>query len=232
VGEQTGLDKTAARNITESSQPRDFFLLYFQTILAIIVYETNRYMQQDAQASSKPNITYSQQISVKDLYTFLAVVQMGHDHKPGMQLYWTKDYLYFIPFYTIVMPHDLSVMILKHLHFADNQNPPAQDRDDPDYDRLWKLRQIVDILNSEFSELYYPTEHMTVDEVIVKFKGGVIFQQYIPKKHKIFGIKIYKLCDRSGYSHDIWVYLGKQRNMASTDVTPTHGMGTGNGSES
>jgi hypothetical protein len=22
----------------------------------------------------------------------------------------------------------------------------------------------------------------------------------------------------------MWVYLGKQRNMASTDVTPTHGM--------
>jgi len=32
-----------------------------------------------------------------------------------------------------------------------------------------------------------------VDEVIVKFKDRVIFRQYIPKKRKRFGIKIYKL---------------------------------------
>jgi hypothetical protein len=41
VGEQRGLDKTAARNITENSQLHDFFLLYFQIILAVIVQETN-----------------------------------------------------------------------------------------------------------------------------------------------------------------------------------------------
>jgi len=41
-------------------------------------------------------------------------------------------------------------------------------------------------------------EHLAVDEVIVKFKGRVIFRQYIPKKIKCFGIKIYKLCDGSG----------------------------------
>jgi hypothetical protein len=41
---------------------------------------------------------------------------------------------------------------------------------------------------------------MAVDEVIIKFRGKVVFQQYIPKTHKRFGIKIYKLCDRSGYN--------------------------------
>jgi hypothetical protein len=49
------------------------------------------YMQQDAQARNKPDITHSQQISIKDLYAFLAVtVQMGHNHKPSMKLYWTN----------------------------------------------------------------------------------------------------------------------------------------------
>ena len=45
-----------------------------------------------------------------------------------------------------------------------------------------------------------PSEHLAVDEVIVKYKGRVIFRQYIPKKHKRFGIKIYKLCDETGYT--------------------------------
>jgi hypothetical protein len=35
---------------------------------------------------------------------------------------------------------------------------------------------------------------------------------------------MYKLCDRSGYTYDKRGYLGKQRNVASTDVAPTHGM--------
>jgi hypothetical protein len=37
-----------------------------------------------------------------------------------------------------------------------------------------------------------------------------------------FGIKMYKLCNRSGYTYNMRMYLGKQRNVASTDVTPTH----------
>jgi hypothetical protein len=65
-----------------------------------------------------------------------------------------------------------------------------------------------------------------VDEVIVKFEGDVILQQYLPKKNiKRFDIKIYKLCGRSGYTYNMKmkVYLGKQRNVTSTDVTPKHG---------
>jgi hypothetical protein len=39
---------------------------------------------------------------------------------------------------------------------------------------------------------------LAVDEIIVLFKGRVIFKQYILKKNKWFGINIYKLCDSKG----------------------------------
>jgi len=55
------------------------------------------------------------------------------------------------------------------------------------------------------------------------YKGRVVFQQYIPKKHKRFGIKIYKLCDSLGYTYDISVYLEKQRQHATAQITATHG---------
>jgi len=61
-----------------------------------------------------------------------------------------------------------------------------------------------------------------VDEVIVKFKGRVISRQYIPKKRKCFGIKIYKLCDESGYTYDMTVYLGGDSHSATDDMTATH----------
>jgi len=61
-----------------------------------------------------------------------------------------------------------------------------------------------------------------MDEVIVKFQGRVIFRQYIPKKSKRFGIKIYKLCDESGYTYDMKVYLGRDSRSATNDMTATH----------
>jgi hypothetical protein len=82
------------------------------------------------------------------------------------------------------MSRDWFLTVLKYIYFANNENPPAENRGDPKYDRLWKIQQIFDLLNSKFSELYFPSEQMSVDEVIVKFKGKLIFQQYIPKKKK------------------------------------------------
>jgi len=61
-----------------------------------------------------------------------------------------------------------------------------------------------------------------VDEVIVKYRGRVIFRQYIPKKRKRFGIKIYKLCDEAGYTCAMRVYLGKDSQSATDDMTATH----------
>jgi len=61
-----------------------------------------------------------------------------------------------------------------------------------------------------------------VDDVIVKFKGSVIFRQYIPKKRKRFGIKIYKLCNESGYTYDMRVYLARDSHSATDDMTATH----------
>jgi hypothetical protein len=77
------------------------------------------------------------------------------------------------------------------------------------------MRSIFDKLSDADAKYYSPTECLAVDEIIVLFKGTVIFKQYIPKKHKHFGIKIYKLCDSKGYMYDIRVYLIKDRTHAT-----------------
>jgi len=62
---------------------------------------------------------------------------------------------------------------------------------------------------------------LAVDEV-VKFKGRVSFKQYIRQKHKRFGIKMFQLCDSTGYTYDKNVYLGKHRQRAAQHLTATH----------
>jgi hypothetical protein len=50
-----------------------------------------------------------------------------------------------------------------------------------------------------FSKFYNSSKNLAVDEIIISFKGRVIFKQHIPKKCKHFGNKIFKLCDSTGY---------------------------------
>jgi len=47
---------------------------------------------------------------------------------------------------------------------------------DESSDRSWKMRNLFDILNDKFSKFYSPSKHLAVDEVIVKFKGHVVFR--------------------------------------------------------
>jgi len=70
--------------------------------------------------------------------------------------------------------------VMKMFRFENNQNLP--DRSSPEYDRLWKTIRIFDNLNNTYSTMNHPTENWAPDEVIVKFKDRVVFQQYIPKK--------------------------------------------------
>jgi len=61
----------------------------------------------------------------------------------------------------------------------------------------------------------------------VLFKVRVNFKQYIPKKQKQFGIKLYRLCDSKGYAYNMTVYLGKGRKQATSSFTATHATVTG-----
>ena len=118
------------------------------------------------------------------------------------------------------MKQDRFFHILRLLHFTDNKNEP--DMMDENSDRLWKMRNLFEILNEKFSKCYSPSEHLAVDEVIGKYKVRVIFRQCIPKKHKCFGVKIYKLCDETGYMYDIAVYFGRDRQCTVQRLTATH----------
>jgi hypothetical protein len=156
---------------------------------------------------------------MSDMMTFIALaLQMGHDLKDALHDYWSRLWQIHTPFYCETMIRDRFLHILHFLHFAGNAQRPHQCKE---YDRLWKTRTIFDKLNQAYPTFYNPLENLAVDEVIVKFKGRVIFRQYIPKKRKCFGIKIYKPCDDSGYTYDMRVYLGKDSHSATDDM-PKH----------
>jgi len=170
-----GVNRSAASDINAESSPFSIFILFFRRVFQIILTKTNRYLHQ--YMSSRTTGSTSAQpsdITIKEMYTFLRlVIQMGHDHHHSLKDYWSREEQYCTPCYSNAMAHDRFLHILRFLHFEDNDNPP--NHDDPDYDRLWKIRKIFDTLKNKFCELYNLTEQLAVDEVIVLYKGRVFF---------------------------------------------------------
>jgi len=63
------------------------------------------------------------------------------------------------------------------------------------------MQNLFEILNKTFPKFYSLSAQAAVDEFTALFKGSVTFRQYVSKKHKRFGIKIYRLCDETEYAY-------------------------------
>ena len=180
---------------------------------------TNLYYQQRLDRQAGPSRRLPE-ITLLDIMTFTVLaLQMGRIVKDTLHDYWSRLKQMHTPFYGETMTRDRNLHILRFLHFADNSRTSDAGKE---YDRLWKIRTIFYTLNQAYTKFYNPLHYLAVDEVIVKFQGRVIFRQYIPKKRKSFGITIYKLCDKSGYTYDMNVYLGRASHFATDDMTATH----------
>jgi hypothetical protein len=107
------------------------------------------------------------------------------------------------------------VHILHFLHFSDRKN--EIDKIEKNCDRMWKIQDVFEILNMEFSKYYNPYEHLPVDKVTVLFKGRVLSNSTVQKKH-VFTVNIYKFCD----STDMATYLGIYKWCNVKNLTATH----------
>ena len=187
-------------------------------IVTLLVVDTNHYYHQFSD-NFEDGPSPQCDVTEGEMFAFLALtLQMGHTVQDRLEDYSTKMEQLCTPFYGQTMARARYCHILRFLHFMDN-NRNGDDRTD---DRLWKIQDLFEIIRTKFSKFYNPSEHLAVDEVIVKFKGRVLFKQYIPKNNKRFSIKMFKLCDSTGYTHDTNVYLGKDRQGAAQHLTATH----------
>ena len=96
--------------------------------------------------------------------------------------------------------------ILKFLHFVDDSNYNANDSN---RDKLNEVEGVVEFLVDQFKNVYIPTQHISIDEELLFWKGRLSFKQHIPSKRSRFGVKLFSVCEDSGYLWNSFVYLGK-----------------------
>ena len=123
---------------------------------------------------------------------------------------WTSDKpMLNLPGVTKVMSRTRFLQLQRYLHFC-TEGLARGDRNHPAYDKLYKLRPLLNHVLRRFQACYVPAENNSLDEGMVPYKGRLGFKQYCKDKPTKWGVKVWMLTDATnGYLHNFEVYLGK-----------------------
>lgn len=129
---------------------------------------------------------------------------MGLQSKRDQREWWSTDPLMSSSVFAKTMTRDRYDALTSALHFAAE-------------DRLWKLRPVLDVLESTYRSVFVPNKNVTVDESLWAFKGCHHAIQYNPSKRARRGLKVYKLCSsdgpEAGYTAAFKIYMGQDRGV-------------------
>jgi hypothetical protein len=89
------------------------------------------------------------------------------DKLPDVNLYWSSDPFFRVQEIADVMPTKRLKKILSNLHVNDNSNLPK--RDESGYDKLFKIRPLISIMNDAFQNSALCSTSHAIDECMIKF---------------------------------------------------------------
>ena len=69
----------------------------------------------------------------------------------------------------------LKLQIMRYLHFVENQKE-VKYKNSSNYDKLFKVRKLLDLLLPRFLEVYNPERNLSINETLIKFKGKIYFR--------------------------------------------------------
>jgi hypothetical protein len=180
--------------------PIDYFQLFLtDELLNLIVAETNRYGTKKMRDKNKDWTD----TTTEEMRQFIGIcLYMGLVRLSKLRDYWSSDNYYCNPAVTKTMTRHRFELLLTSLHFADND---LVDRGN----RLYKIMPVLDLLNSSFQKMCKPAKSLCIDESMVPFRGRIVFRQFNKSKRHKYGIKLFKLCSKAGYTQKVKVYAGR-----------------------
>ena len=157
------------------------------------------------------DIHISKAMSVSDFWLFLGVIiYMACIDLPGIEYYWKQS--------TRQQPVADAITrnrfreILKTLHFNDASIEPG--RDSELYDKIYKVRPLLDAANFSFGNVVRAEGVQSIDEQMVLFTGKTApagLHQYMPMKPISHGFKLWARCGVSGYTYEVELFTGRSK---------------------
>ena len=211
--EEKILEEPCVDNEDGVVEPIDVYNMFVTNeIMSFIVEQTNLYAQQTINSRTltrKSRLKKWVPTNTDELRKFIGlVIAMGLNHKPSIDKYWSNFSLYEQNFFPKVMSRDRFLLILRFIHFNDNESISTSDR-------LHKIRPLITHCSQKFKSVYNPGEKFVIDESLMPFRGRLGFRQYIPNKTHKYGVKFYKLCSPNSYTWNFDIYQGRMSREAS-----------------
>lgn len=195
-------------NIPNDASALQYFELFFDNnIIDTIVEETNRraasfFANQGPTTRRNPGFRWVD-TTPEEMKKFIGLCCLSGNIKfPKICQQWSKDPLYSHPVFGKTMSRNRFTNILRMLRFVNHANVDLNDR-------LHKIRSILNKVLDNIRSVYYPGQHLAIDEAMILWRGRLTFRQYIPNKRHKYGIKLYELTTHDGFVLNIIIYTGK-----------------------
>ena len=148
-------------------------------------------------------------ITCEDVRAFMGFnILMGINCQPSTEDYWKKDPIHY--YIAQKMSRDRFRDISRYLHFVDNSSLSL--RGSANYNKLGKVRPLINHFQEKFSSLCNLNCEIAIDEAMIKFQGCSSLKQYMPMKPIKRGIKVWVWADsRNGYFSQFEVCTGKMK---------------------
>ena len=185
------------RNMTE---PIQFVQLYLtDKFLEDITFQSNLYAQQ--KGKTHINISVNELRRYLSVLLFTSIISMRK-----VRLYWNN--VVGVPCIRQALPQRKFEIVRSCLHFNDDSKI-IEDKNDPNYDRLHKIRPFLDHFNQVSASIPCPRD-LSVDENICATKIHSRLKQYNPKKPHKWGFKVFMLCGIDGFIYNSELYSGQE----------------------
>lgn len=153
--------------------------------------------------------TYMKECSMEEFRAFLGLLYIAGLNRSGRQNLsdlWASDGTG-VEVFRLVMSQQRFHFIQSCLCFDDDTTREQRKQ----LDNLAPIRELFEAFVENCKTTYLPGECLTIDEMLIAFRGRCKFRQYIPSKPAKYGIKIIALVDSTNfYILNLEIYPGKQ----------------------
>ena len=192
-----------------------FYLMFPEDLIEHIVTETNQYAHECIAAKPDPERFDT---TLEEIKAFLGLhVLFGIKQLPAIRLHWSNDPLIGVLAVQKVMSRNRFDKLSKYFHLNNNAN--RLPHEDVNYDKLFKVRALLDRVVERCQTELRPERDLTVDEAMIKFKGRLGMKQYMPTKPIKQGINVWECAEASSGFGAIFKFTRGKNKMAWRNTT-------------
>ena len=216
-------------DFSDNSHPADYFKLFFtEDLVQSFVDYTNKYaaIQINKKRITIPNyidkewsLDGSNNVTKQEMWAYLGscVILSINPFRQLRHVFSADPYMNNAGIREIFTLRRFT-KISNYLCVSDKENEP--ERDSSQYDKLFKIRPVVQKLNDLFPKYYKHSAHQVIDETSIKMASRDSVRQFCPQKPGArFAWKVWSRCDSESpqkpYLLQFIPYLGKKHTKVS-----------------